>query len=149
MTRKLSLRGLWNWRDLRAGARVEPDRIIRFVPAATMLVALGFTIGSSACGSPKARIEAFRTGKATTHATGQLRRGMNFGDAMDAPHEGDWGWVISASDFHAVREAGFDHVRVPMRFSAHVDTRPPYRVDGNFFRPGDSVVYAELCNELG
>jgi endoglucanase len=110
---------------------------------------LSFPLATGACVSPKARLEAFRTGKATTRATGALRRGINFGDAMDAPNEGDWGFVISASDFRAVREAGFDHVRVPMRFSAHVDTRPPYRVSGNFFRRVDWVIDQALSNDLG
>ncbi len=149
MTRQPSLRELWNRRDLRAGSRVERDRAVQFVRARAILVILSFAIGAGACASPRAHLEAIRTGKATTHATGQLRRGMNFGDAMDAPHEGDWGWVISAGDFRAVREAGFDHVRVPMRFSAHVDTRPPYRVDGPFFRRVDWVIDRALSNDLG
>jgi endoglucanase len=103
----------------------------------------------AACADSHARLEAFRTGRATTRATGELRRGMNFGDAMDAPHEGDWGWVISASDFTAVREAGFDHVRVPMRFSAHVDTSPPFRIEGRFFKRVDWVIGQALSNDLG
>src|SRR5690242_20721225 len=70
-------------------------------------------------GLPSNRIAAFQAGSAVTHATADLRRGISFGDAMDAPNEGDWGWKISASDFVAVRQAGFDHVRVPMRISAH------------------------------
>jgi endoglucanase len=74
---------------------------------------------------------------------------MNFGDAMDAPNEGDWGFVLSASDFHAVREAGFDHVRVPMRFSAHVEPTPPYPIQGRFLRRVDWVVDQALSNDLG
>ena len=57
--------------------------------------------------------------RAIKKAKPDLRKGMNFGDAMDAPNEGDWGVALASSDFDAVKEAGFDHVRVPMRVSAH------------------------------
>ena len=100
------------------------------------------------CADSKARIEAFRTGRATTHATGELRRGMNFGDAMDAPNEGDWGFTLSASDFRAVRSAGFDHVRVPMRFSTHVEPSPPFPIQGRFLRRVDWVIDQALSNDL-
>jgi endoglucanase len=59
---------------------------------------------------------------------------MNFGDSMDAPVEGHWGWMMSAADFQIVRDAGFDHVRVPMRVSAHAGERPPYEIDARFAR---------------
>jgi len=74
---------------------------------------------------------------------------MNFGDAMDAPNEGDWGWTLSASDFSTVRAAGFDHVRVPMRISSHADARPPYAIQGRFARRMDWVIDQALSNDLG
>src|SRR5258708_5592969 len=54
----------------------------------------------------------------------RLRRGMNLGNALDAPNEGAWGVVLGASDFVAARQAGFDHVRLPVRFSAHAASSP-------------------------
>src|SRR4051812_10881146 len=112
-------RGLWQFQEFersspcRRAAILDPRSL---VPAAVLVVLLAPVLGGSGCADSRARLEAFRTGRTTTRATADLRRGINFGDAMDAPHEGDWGWTISASDFVAVREAGFDHVRVPMRF---------------------------------
>lgn len=102
----------------------------------------------AACSSSAARVEAFRTGAATTRATAELKRGMNFGDAMDAPNEGDWGWTLSASDFQVVRQAGFDHVRVPMRISSHADARPPYKIQGRFLKRMDWVIDQALSNDL-
>src|SRR5947208_15283519 len=80
-------------------------------------VALVGLLGTG-CARTAGRIEGFKTGRLQTHASGDLKRGMNFGDAMDAPNEGEWGWTLSASDFQVVRAAGFDHVRVPMRISS-------------------------------
>ena len=95
------------------------------------------------------RLEAFRAGTATTKASAGLRRGVSFGNAMEAPNEGDWGWTLSASDFRAVREAGFDHVRVPMRISAHAANRPPFRIDDRFLQRMDWVIEQALSNDLG
>jgi endoglucanase len=121
----------------------------RPVRASLIAVTCAAVLAPVACANSKARIEAFRTGQATTHATDDLRRGINFGDAMDAPNEGDWGHVILASDFRAVHEAGFDHVRVPMRFSNHTDSRPPYAIERHFMKRVDWVVDQALSNDLG
>jgi endoglucanase len=117
--------------------------VIAMAPAAVAMAPL-----LVACTSSAARMEAFRSGQATTRATTALKRGINFGDAMDAPNEGDWGPAISASDFRTVREAGFDHVRVPMRISSHADPRPPYRIDGHFAKRMDWVIDQALSNDL-
>jgi endoglucanase len=100
------------------------------------------------CASAARRIEAYKTGAHQTHAVADLKRGMNFGDAMDAPNEGDWGWSLSASAFKAVHEAGFDHVRVPMRIASHCDPSPPYRIDKRFLHRMDWAVDQALSNDL-
>ncbi|MDP9033756.1 MAG: glycoside hydrolase family 5 protein [Myxococcota bacterium] len=73
---------------------------------------------------------------------------MNLGNALDAPSEGDWGVVLKASDFSAVKEAGFDHVRLPARFSAHAGTTPPYAIDENFLARVDWAIDQALSNRL-
>jgi endoglucanase len=105
--------------------------------------------GAAGCATAADRIEAYKTGRSQTHATADLKRGMNFGDAMDAPNEGEWGWTISASDFKVVREAGFDHVRVPMRISSHAGVRPPYAIERAFLRRMDWAIDQALSNDLG
>ena len=114
-----------------------------------VVVALLYVLALAACSSTAARIEGFKAGRLQTHATSDLKRGMNFGDAMDAPNEGDWGWTLSASDFAAVRAAGFDHVRVPMRISSHADAKPPYAIEKRFLHRMDWAVDQALSNDLG
>jgi endoglucanase len=69
-----------------------------------------------------------------------LRRGINVGNALDAPSEGAWGVVLSSETFEAIRVAGFDHVRIPVRFSAHAASSAPYTVDEAFFRRVDWAI---------
>jgi endoglucanase len=62
----------------------------------------------------------------------QLGRGVNLGNALDAPNEGEWGITLRAEDFTLVAEAGFDHVRIPVRWSAHAGSEAPYVIDPAF-----------------
>lgn len=62
-----------------------------------------------------------------------LKRCVNLGNALDAPSEGEWGVVLSENHFSTAKSAGFDHVRLPVRFSAHAEQNPPYTIDATFF----------------
>jgi endoglucanase len=68
-----------------------------------------------------------------------LGRGINLGNALDAPTEGEWGVTLEESYFQTIRDAGFDSVRIPVRFSAHALTEAPYTIDAAFM---DRVAWA-------
>lgn len=74
-----------------------------------------------------------------------FRRGVNLGNALEAPKEGDWGVTLTAQHFALIRSAGFDSVRIPVRWSAHADEKPPYRIDPAFFERVDWVI--RQCRE--
>ena len=76
-----------------------------------------------------------------------MRRGVNLGNALEAPNEGDWGYRIELPHLDAIRDAGFDGVRLPVRFNAHAGSTPPYAFGGNFWRRIDEIVDHAL--ELG
>jgi endoglucanase len=52
-----------------------------------------------------------------------MRRGVNLGNALEAPNEGDWGYRIEDAHLGAIADAGFDGVRLPVRWDAHADAR--------------------------
>ncbi|APR78007.1 Endoglucanase [Minicystis rosea] len=72
--------------------------------------------------------------------TGVLRRGMNVGNALDAPTEGAWGVTLTPELFEAIAAAGFDHVRIPVRFSAHAQATAPFTIDEAFFQRVDWAI---------
>jgi endoglucanase len=76
-----------------------------------------------------------------------MRRGVNLGNALEAPNEGDWGYRIELPHLDAIRDAGFDGVRLPVRFDAHAGSGPPYAFGGAFWRRIDEIV--EHALELG
>ena len=81
------------------------------------------------------------TGKGTEH---KMYRGINLGNALEAPKEGQWGVIIKDEYFRIIGESGFDTVRIPIRWSAHAEDDPPYKIDDEFFRRVDWVVNKSL-----
>lgn len=71
-------------------------------------------------------------------------RGVNLGNALEAPREGSWGVTLQRDYFTVIRKAGFDSVRIPVRWSAHAEMEPPYRIEPAFFERVDWAVDSAL-----
>jgi endoglucanase len=63
----------------------------------------------------------------------RLGRGINLGNALEAPAIGGWGVVLEEEYFSLIKEKGFSSVRIPIRWSAHARANPPYTIDEDFF----------------
>jgi endoglucanase len=86
---------------------------------------------------------------ADIHAANKaLGRGINLGNALEAPKEGDWGVTLKADYFKAIKEAGFQTVRLPVRWSAHAKTEAPYTIDAKFAERVDWAIDQALNNKL-
>jgi endoglucanase len=77
-----------------------------------------------------------------------LGRGVNLGNALEAPREGEWGVVLQEKYFQLIEEAGFDAVRIPIRWSAHAAPTAPYTIDDVFFERVDWAVDQALARGL-
>ena len=64
-------------------------------------------------------------------------RGINLGNGLDAPSIGEWGVILEENHFKYAKAAGLDHVRLPVRFSAHAQSDAPYTIDEDFFKKVD------------
>jgi endoglucanase len=69
---------------------------------------------------------------------------VNLGNALEAPSEGEWGVFLQAQYFRLIREAGFDLVRIPIRWSAHAEAQSPYAIEEAFFTRVDWAVEQAL-----
>jgi endoglucanase len=74
--------------------------------------------------------------------------GINLGNALEAPREGDWGVVLKPEYFRAIKEAGFSNVRLPVRWSAHASYQPPYTIDPQFMARVDWAIEQARANGL-
>jgi endoglucanase len=78
----------------------------------------------------------------------RLGRGVNLGNALDAPSEGEWGVTLEEGYFQAIKDAGFDSVRLPVRWSNHALKDRPYTIDPNFFNRVDWAINCALSRNL-
>jgi len=74
--------------------------------------------------------------------------GINLGNTLDAPHEGDWAPAARQSYFDAYKSKGFKHVRIPICWDKHTGTSSPYSVDGNFMNRVEEVVGWSLARNF-
>ncbi|MBU6453152.1 MAG: cellulase family glycosylhydrolase [Cyanobacteria bacterium REEB67] len=77
-----------------------------------------------------------------------LGRGINLGNALDAPKESEWGVTLQADYFRLIKEAGFDHVRLPVRWETHCAGTAPYTIDPAFFERVDWAIAEARRNQL-
>ncbi len=78
-----------------------------------------------------------------------FKRGINLGNGYDAPTLGAWGVTPDARHFKMAADVGFDHMRLPVKFSAHAQTEPPYTIDEAFFAQIDWAIEQALSHGLG
>jgi len=75
-------------------------------------------------------------------------RCVNLGNTLEAANEGEWGLTAEPAFFEAMADIGFDTVRLPVRWSAHMMEEPPYTLDEAFFDRVDEVIGWAFENEL-
>ena len=112
-------------------------RIFIYIAAITAL---------AACASSAYRTDETYGGRKIPESP--IARCMNLGNALDAPRvEGAWGYIIRYEDMVRLKEAGFDTVRIPARWSTRTAETPPYTIDPRYLYRVDEVIgWAE---ELG
>lgn len=88
------------------------------------------------------------TGVSAFEMNERLGRGVNFGNALEAPNEGEWGITLEALHFQRAAEAGFETIRLPIRWSAHAMPGPPYTISSGFFARIDWAIDRALENGL-
>ena len=77
-----------------------------------------------------------------------LGRGINLGNALEAPNEGEWGVVLEEEYFKTIKNAGFNSVRIPIKWSSHASKISPYIITPSFFERVDWAISEALNNNL-
>ncbi|MGA2172806.1 MAG: glycoside hydrolase family 5 protein [Sedimentisphaerales bacterium] len=115
----------------------------------TLVLAILVMLEVTSC-MPSAELKAKRDRDArkAVQMNKLLGRGVNFGNALDAPSEGEWGVVLKDEYFELAKQAGFDSVRLPVRWSAHSLDKPPYTIDPNFMKRVDWAVNNAISRKL-
>lgn len=78
-----------------------------------------------------------------------MERGINMGNTLEPPHEDDWNNPPAQEIyFDLYRDAGFDVVRVPVRWHYHTSDNAPFTVDEAWMNRVEQVVDWGLTRDL-
>ena len=89
-------------------------------------------------------------GQDSGHINQRLGRGINMGNAFEAPTETEWGNPWQPEYFRIISELGFQHVRVPIRWetTARSMENAPFTIEPSFLTRIQEVVDSALQNKL-
>ena len=75
-----------------------------------------------------------------------LNGGINFGNMLEPPKEGDWGLTVTQEFIDLIGQPGFTNaVRLPVRWSNHASADAAALIDEKFFQRVDAVLAALLA----
>ena len=74
----------------------------------------------------------------------KIGRGLNMGNALEAPSEGEWGMSIEDKYLLAIADAGFNSIRLPVTWPTRSSSTPPFTIDHQFFERVDHIVQTAL-----
>lgn len=120
-------------------------------------------VGLFSCGGGGSGTSSLETGNGNAPVTGgscttpataayaaacALGRGVNLGNALDGPNEGEWGVSLNDDVFDRIKEAGFATMRLTVRWSNHAAATTPYTIDPAFMARVDYAVKSALDRGL-
>lgn len=76
---------------------------------------------------------------------------INLGGSLEAPASSApayWGLQVEASDLAVIANAGFDTIRLPVKWSDYTSNNSPYTIDPAFFNTVDTIIDWAFDNEL-
>ena len=81
-------------------------------------------------------------------AVNEMGIGINLGNTLDAPTEGDWAPAAEEQIIIDFKEAGFKHIRIPVTWHHRTATSAPYDVDPVEMNRVEEVVDWALAQDL-
>lgn len=70
----------------------------------------------------------------------RMSKGINLGCTLESPYEGEWAAAAKEYYFDDFKTAGFDSVRIPIRWDKHMSTEYPYTIDPTWLDRVEQVV---------
>jgi endoglucanase len=95
----------------------------------SLRIAIGLAFASCASASVAATASSLPVGRC-----------VNMGNHLESPNEGDWGRRIADDDFAIIAKAGFNTIRLPVRWAGHAGAKAPYTIDPAFMGRVEHVV---------
>ncbi len=79
----------------------------------------------------------------------KMQKGINLGNTLEPPNEGGWNNPPAEEYyFDLYKEAGFEVVRVPVRWDEHTGTKAPYQISSSWLNRVEQIVDWGLERDL-
>jgi aryl-phospho-beta-D-glucosidase BglC (GH1 family) len=89
------------------------------------------------------------TFEAPQEVLGKMMRGINIGNTLEPPIEGEWNnGPLREYYFDDYKRAGFSCVRIPIRWDKHTEEVPPYTIHSSWLNRVEQVVDWGLARDL-
>jgi endoglucanase len=85
---------------------------------------------------------------ASDDMSSRLGRGINLGNSLDTVREGEAGFRLRERYFDDVRDAGFNTIRLPVKWSAQASESWPYAIDPALFERVGWAIGNALARDL-
>lgn len=115
----------------------------RFFPIQLLAMLGAVCVISAEAGLPAARGQ-----ESAFYACRQLGRGVNLGNFLEPPRGADWGVKIEGKHLEAIKQAGFDSVRLPVRWADYASSEFPFSVEPAFFGRVDHLLDVAESHKL-
>lgn len=83
-----------------------------------------------------------------TAAAYDAQKCVNIGNYFETPADNNWGGSFALDDFNLIKAAGFDTIRLPVRWSDYTGPAPDFAIDPAFFAEVEAAVDAALAQGL-
>lgn len=114
----------------------------------TIAATLALTLASGAIAQPRPRYAPAPVAVPTTGPALKLGKCINLSNMLEAPTETAWGRAFRDDDMTRIKAKGFTGLRLPVRFSAHADAKPPYAIDAGFLKRVRHIVDLATANGI-
>lgn len=108
-------------------------------------------IPASAASSDTTNDPALQNNLTAISAQSMIQRmgnGINMGNTLEPPYEGEWATAAREYYFDDYKAAGFKNVRIPIRWDNHASKQYPYTIDPAFLNRVEQVVDWSLSRGL-
>ena len=78
----------------------------------------------------------------------KLGRGINLGNYLEPPRNADWSVKIVEDHLAVIKNAGFNSIRIPVKWSDYASPNPPYTIEPDFFLRIDRLLDRAAKEEL-
>lgn len=97
---------------------------------------------------PDTQVVVLSDAMSPAQAIADMGVGINLGNTLDAPTEGEWALAAEEYYIQAFKDAGFGHVRVPITWGNHIQAEAPYTIDVDFLDRVEQIVDWVLDRDL-